>query len=64
MDGPRDYHTKVTSLLLKNKNNKLTHLLNRNRSKDTENKFVVTEGETGVINEGSGVNICSLLYIK
>ena len=36
-----------TSFLLKNKNNKLTYLLNRNRSKDTENKLMVTNGETG-----------------
>ena len=36
-----------TSLLLKNKNNKLTYLLNRNRYKDTENKLMVTKGETG-----------------
>ena len=59
MDGPRDYHTnwskpdkdKYHMILLiyelKKKKYKWTHLQNRKRLTNVENKFMVTKGERG-----------------
>ena len=77
MDGPRDYHTKwsksekekhhMISLIpeIKKKWYKWLHLQNRNRLTNFENKFIIQRGKVvGGINEESGINICTPLYIK
>ena len=58
------YHTYVESNFLKWY--KWTYLQNRNRLTDIENTLMVTKGETwrGGINQGLGINIHTLLYIK
>ena len=80
MDGPRDYHIKLSQrekdkyymvlLICRNfkKWYKWIYLQNRNRLLDTENRLMVTKREKGRGGEGInyrfGINGYKLLYIK